>query len=113
MAKYDLTQDSLIADPGNGKAIRVDRSGVVPIVTAGAETRTIGRPKRVGLRLCLYMKTDGGDCVVTVTGNVNATGNNTITMGDAGDRIILEAIHNGTALIWQSVLNDGCALSTV
>ena len=113
MSSYSLINAGLMDDPGNGKALPRDRSGVVAMVTAAAETRTLARPKRVGLRLWLVFKTDGGDCVVTVTGAINVTGNNTLTFNDANDRICLESIHNGTALVWQLVTNDGVALSTV
>lgn len=102
-----------ITDPGSSGAIPVAQSGCVPIVTAGAETRTLAIPAVVGQELTLYMKTDGGDCVVTVASAINQTGNNTITMDDAGDCIQLRAIYTGTALAWRVVVNDGAALSTV
>jgi len=102
-----------IADPGDAGAIPVTASGTVAIVTAGAETRTLAAPAFVGQELVLYMKTDGGDAVITVATGVNQTGNNTITMNDAGDVIRLVAIENGANLRWRVVVNDGCTLSTV
>lgn len=102
-----------IADPGNAGAIPVTASGRVAIVTAGAETRTLAAPTIVGQRLLVYMKTDGGDAVVTVAAAINATGNNTITLNDAGDAIELVAVENGSNKRWVVVFNSGCTLSTV
>ena len=102
-----------IADPGNAAAIPVTASGRVAIVTAGAETRTLAVPTIVGQRLLIYMKTDGGDAVITVAAAINATGNNTITLNDAGDAIELVAVENGSDKRWVVVFNSGCTLSTV
>lgn len=102
-----------VADPGDAGAIAVTESGSCPLVTAGAETRTLAIPTQVGRMLSLAFKTDGGDCVITVASGVNQTGNNTLTFADAGDHILLQAIDAGTALAWRIVCNDGVALSTV
>lgn len=102
-----------IADPGNAGAIAVSRSGYCLIVTAAAETRTLARPTFVGQTLDLIMKTDGGDGVITVTGTINATGNNTITLNDTGDHVRLVGSQSGTTLQWRVVVNDGSTLSTV
>lgn len=111
---HDLARaDHTIQDPGDAGAIPVDRSGVCPLVTAGAETRTLAVPSHLGQRLTLCLKTDGGDCVVTVASAINQTGNNTITLGDAGDVLDLVAVQSGANLVWRVVVNDGTALSTV
>lgn len=102
-----------IADPGDGVAIPVTASGYVPIVTGGAETRTLAAPAFAGEELLLSMKTDGGDCVITCATGINQTGNNTITMNDAGDSIRFNAIVSGSNLRWRVMYNDGCSLSTV
>jgi hypothetical protein len=102
-----------IADPGDGGAIPVTRSGSVAITTAGAETRTLAIPGKAGISLALTLDVDGGDCVVTAAAAVNQTGNNTITLGDAGDTIALTAVQVAGALVWRVTVNDGCALSTV
>ncbi len=102
-----------IADPGDAGAIAVTRSGTCPLVTGGAETRTLAIPDRAGDMLSLGFKTDGGDCVITVASGANQTGNNTLTFADAGDHLLLAAIENGAALAWRIVSNDGVALSTV
>ena len=56
---------------------------------------------------------DGGNCVITCATTVNQTGNNTITLDDAGDAILLVAKANGSNKRWSVVSNDGCTLSTV
>jgi hypothetical protein len=103
----------IIKDPGNAKAIPVQVSGIVNLVTAGAETRTLASPKREGQTLQLNMKTDGGDCVITCATGVNQTGNNTLTFADAGDHLLLQAGRSGANLRWRVVANDGVALATV
>ncbi len=102
-----------IADPGDAGASAVTGPGSVDIVTAGAETRTLADPTFRGQQISLCMKTDGGDCVITAASAINQTGNNTITMNDAGDSLQLVAIQVGNNLRWRVVYNDGCTLSTV
>ena len=102
-----------IADPGASGAIPVTRSGSTAITTAGAETRTLAIPAVAGITRAISLAVDGGDCVITVASAINQTGNNTITMGDAGDTIVLTAVLVGAALAWRVLVNDGCALSTV
>ncbi len=108
----DHTPDA-ITDPGDAGAIPVTAGGYCPLVSAGAETRTIAAPSTVGQMITLYFKTDGGDCVVTASAGVNQTGNNTLTFADAGDEITLRAIESGASKVWRVVSNDGVALSTV
>ncbi|HOD84657.1 MAG TPA: DUF2190 family protein [Phycisphaerae bacterium] len=102
-----------ITDPGAAGAIPVTDSGHCDLVTAAAETRTLAAPTYVGQELLLSLKTDGGDCVITCATTVNQTGNNTITLGDAGDAVLLVGKANGTNKRWSVVSNDGAALSTV
>ncbi|MFH1984128.1 MAG: hypothetical protein ABIL58_19995 [Pseudomonadota bacterium] len=104
-----------IADPGDAGAIPVTRSGQVPITTGGSgETRTLAIPALAGITLAISIDVDGGgDAVITAAAAVNQTGNNTITMGDAGDTIVLTAVQVAGALVWRVLVNDGCALSTV
>ena len=102
-----------ITDPGNAQAIPVTRSGSVAITTTGAQTRTLAVPSLAGTRLTLSMDVDGGDCVITVASAINQTGNNTITMNDAGDTIELVAVQKAGVKCWRVVVNDGCTLSTV
>lgn len=102
-----------ITDPGDAGAIPVDRSGNVQIVTAGAETRTLAAPTYVGQQLLISMETDGGDCVIECATTVNQTGNNRLTLADAGDACTLVAKKNGANIRWSVGHNDGVALSTV
>ena len=102
-----------IADPGNvAHAIPVTNGGYVDIVTAGAETRTLAAPSFKGQMLLISFKTDGGDCVITCATTINQTGNNTITLNDAGDAVLLVAKTNGANIRWSVVVNDGAALAT-
>ena len=101
-----------IADPGTGVAIPVTTSGVVPIVTAGAETNTLAIPTFVGQVLDLIMDTRvGGDRVVTSAQRINQAGNTIMTFGAAGDYIRLIGVTIGGVLRWQVAANDGVALS--
>ena len=104
---------AVIADPGASGAIPVTASGHVDLVTAGAETRTLAAPSFLGQQMLISLKTDGGDCVITCATTVNQAGNNTITLDDAGDAILLVAKANGSDKRWSVVSNDGCTLSTV
>ncbi len=105
--------NNAIADPGDAEAIPVTASGYVALVTAGAETRTLAAPAFIGQELLVYMKTDGGDCVVTCTTTVNETGNNTITFANEGEACRLVAVEDGANRRWRLAAVDGAALSTV
>ncbi|MBN2445644.1 MAG: DUF2190 family protein [Phycisphaerae bacterium] len=110
-----LTQGSLenaIADPGDGEAIPVTRSGHVAIVTEGAETRTLAAPSFAGQQLLLYMKTDGGNCVITAATTLNETGNNTITFANTGEAVLLHGVEEGATFRWRVTTADGASLST-
>jgi len=102
-----------IADPGASGAIPVTKSGTVALTTTAAQTRTLARPAIAGIELAISLDVDGGDAVITVAAAINQTGNNTITMGDAGDTIVLKAVQVAGALIWRVLVNDGCSLTTV
>jgi hypothetical protein len=101
-----------ISDPGNAGAISVARPGHINIVTAGAETRTLAAPTFLGQRLVLNMKTDAGDCVVTVASAFNAAGNTIITLNDVGDFVeLVGGLSASGAFRWVLVVNQGAALS--
>jgi len=102
-----------ITDPGDAGAIPVTKSGSVAITTTGAETRTIAIPGLAGITISISLDVDGGNCVITAAAAINQTGNNTITMDDAGDTIVLNAVQVAGALVWRVLVNDGCTLSTV
>jgi hypothetical protein len=107
MVGKDTDLDTIIADPGDAGAIPVTGSGQVPLVTAGAETRTLAVPSYAGQRLLLYLKTDGGDCVVTVAQAINAEGRTTLTLDDAGDHVLLVGIEEGANLRWRVASAEG------
>jgi len=102
-----------ITDPGDAGAIPITVAGYCPLVTAGAETRTMAAPTYIGQRILLYMKTDGGNCVVTCATTVNETGNNTITFANTGEAFEAVAVEEGSNLRWRATLTDGATLSTV
>lgn len=109
----DLCEESdlEIADPGDAGAIPVTKSGVVALVTGGAETRTAAIPSFIGQDLTLVLDTDGGDCVVTFSQAINAAGNTVATFDDAGDVLFLKAVTIAGALRWRVVENIGVTLS--
>ena len=108
-----ISSSILIADPGDGEAIPVTQSGVCAITTEGAETRTLADPNSLGIRLTITLDVDGGNCVVTAASAINVTGNNTITLADAGDTLDLVATQVGGAKVWRVSGNDGAPLTTV
>ena len=103
-----------IADPGDAGAIPVTDSGEVEIVstTIGGETRTLAAPTYAGQLLLVSFKTDGGTVVIAVATTVNQTGNNRITLDDAGDAVLLAGKVNGSNKRWSVVSNDGATLAT-
>ena len=106
----ELFADALyiIPDPGDEGEIKIDRNfGIVPLVTAAAETRTLAAPHKAGLRVTLAFQTDVGDCVVTVATAVNEGGNTILTFANAGEAISLESIAVGTVFAWRVSWNDG------
>lgn len=102
-----------IADPGDAGAIPVTQSGRVPLVSAGAETRTLAAPTFAGQQLLLYMKTDNGDITLTCATTINETGNNTITFANTGEAVHLIAVEEGGNLRWRLATADGASLTTV
>lgn len=111
-AAQNLLIPSVIADPGDGGAIPVTRSGNVAITTTGVDdTRTLAIPSFAGQRLVLSLDVDAGDAVITVAAAYNQTGNTILTMADAGDAVELVAVQVAGALVWRLAYNDGAALS--
>lgn len=94
-------------------ALPANRTATVAITTGGAATRTLANPAAAGLTLSIGMSVDGGDCVITAAAAINQTGNNTITMNDAGDFIQLHSVLIAGSPRWRVVANDGCTLTTV
>jgi hypothetical protein len=96
-----------IADPGASGAIPVTSSGYVPIVTATAESRTLAVPTFSGQLLLLEMKTDGGDCTITVAQAIDEYGTTNVVLNDAGDAVLLVGVYSGSNLRWRTVANRG------
>ena len=104
--------NQLIADPGDAGAIAVTTSGNCPLVSAGAETRTIAIPTAVGQEVLLSFHTDAGDIIVTAAAAINQAGNTKMTFSDVGEVIQLKGIQGSAgALVWRVGINDGVALS--
>lgn len=100
-----------VADPGNAGTLDLTAKGrgYCKIKTTGAETRTIPAPVAIGQQLSVYMDTDGGDCVITVTSGVSGLA--TITLNDTGDLVVLEALTIADVLKWQYTLNRGATIA--
>jgi hypothetical protein len=93
-----------ITDPGASGSYVVDITGsVVGFVTATGETRTLAAPTKVGLMHTMYLKTDGGNATITVTGGYDQAGNTTITFSDAGDYALLQSIDDNGTIRWQLI----------
>ena len=105
---------SALTDPGDAGAIPVTKTGNCALTSgAEAETRTLAIPTIAGQELAISLDVDGGgDIAITVAAAINQTGNDTITLGDAGDTIVLKAVQVAGALVWRVVVNDGCTLTT-
>lgn len=91
------------SDPENGGTFSLSNKGraTCPIVTEGAsETRTLPSPDRQGQVVLLWLDTDAGDVVVTITGG---HGVSTITLDDAGDFAMLESITIAGTAKWRLV----------
>jgi len=109
--------DWTLPDPGDAGALPTNQTGIVELVSAASETRTLAAPTKSGLRLTLAFKTDGGDCVVTCATTVNVTANNTITFDTAGEMIELVSVPSGANFRWRALSclpeGDTASLSTV
>lgn len=102
---FDLHSSALVhKDPGNAGTITPDRGlGIVNLVSAAAETRTLARPTREGTIYTLAMHTDGGNVTVTVTGGYNEAGTTSYVFTDAGQFATFVAINVGGTLAWRKV----------
>lgn len=87
----------------NAAAISL-KSLVTNIVTAGAETRTLAAGVPGQLKV-VRLRTDGGDCVITVTSNPAAS--DSITLNDALDFVVL--LYCDSA--WIPLVNSGATIA--
>lgn len=106
-----IAEYELVPSVASGSIVPDRSPAVETIKTAAAETRSLPRPLSVGQELTIIMSVDGGDCVITAVGAINAAGNTIMTFDAAGDMIRLVAMPIGAALHWRVVGNDGVALS--
>lgn len=86
----------------------------IPVITAGAETRTLAAPTKAGRFVIFSMATDGGDCVITVTGGYDEAGGTTLTFANVGEAIGLVSVRTLTSsgtntYRWRVLFNDGVA----
>lgn len=101
----------VIADPGNGGAIAVGRSGHGALTSAGSETRSLADPTFEGQQILLYAIVYVGNIVVTAAHAVNVATNTAMTFGAAGHVVLLTAIKIGSGLRWSVTYKDGVSLS--
>lgn len=108
---YDLYKMRAIDDPGDAGTIRMTgRSHVhVPLISSGAETRTLAAPDKEGLEVTLSMQTDGGDITLTVTGNYDEAGSSTVTFDNTGEYIKFCSVREGSNFVWRVLGYDGVA----
>ena len=96
-----------ITDPGDAGAIPVATSGIVNVVSAGAETRTLANPAAAGLVLGINFLTDGGDVTITAASAYNAAGNTSIVFQAVGEYILLQSRKFSTGYRWLAIASNG------
>ena len=102
-----LRAEFTVTDPGAGGTITVDRDRtVVPVVTATAEARTLANPPESGLLCLVMLKTDGGDCTLTVTNGYNIAGNTKVVLASAGEYALFVSVEIGANLRWRLVAQE-------
>lgn len=93
-------------DPGDANTIYATRWGqVFPLVSTGAETRTLAQPNKAGLIVTIGFKTDGGDITLTVTGGYNKGGSTSLTLDTAGQALVFISSQSGTSYVWRLLVN--------
>lgn len=106
-----LAAEYEVADPGDAGAIQFSQSpAIVPIVTAGSETRTLANPTKAGMFLLLAFKTDEGDCTVTTAAAYNDAGDTDIVFTAAGQSILLMSVPVGSGYRWRAFAASGVAV---
>jgi hypothetical protein len=114
LLQEQLLADRLLVDPGNGRTVLPDRSpAILSVSEAGATSRVLGTPERLGQMLIVAGNVIGGNLTITQTGSVaiNSSGNTTATIAAAGRSITFVAIAVANVLRWRVFSNDGATLS--
>ena len=107
-----------IRDPGSSGAIPPE-SGMVNLVSTGAETRTLAAPSSMGIMLLINMQTAGGDITLTCASFFNGIANNTVVFASVGDSVMLISVRDGSSFRWSLFSPDpndivaGPVISTV
>ena len=106
LSAWWLNMSNLVADPGASGTVNLANKGYacLKIVTAAAESRTIPAPERMGQRLLVSLKTDGGNATCTIT---NGQGISSLVLDDAGDWFELLSVDNGGTIKWGLVASEG------
>lgn len=101
--------DYTITDTGDATTLSINRQwGVVRLISAAAETRTLAAPVRSGNVVTLNMVTDGGNITVTVTGGYDESGSTTLVFNDTGDYATFLSVEEGSGtFVWRIVNFDG------
>jgi hypothetical protein len=97
----------LMADPGTGNTITVDRDcAVIPLVSA-AGTRTLAQPTKAGLRCMITVDTYTSACTLTVTGGYNQAATTDIIFSTAADWVRFVSIKVGASYYWRILAEEG------
>lgn len=100
-------------DPGNGNTIIISKQlQSVPLVSAGAETRTLARPQKLGIFCWVWVQTYAGAITLTITGGYNQNGQTTFVFGAAGQWVLFGSAFDGTNLYWQMISNYNVAIAS-
>lgn len=108
----NVTGMNSIADPGASGAIPVTVSGVVDLVTAGAETRTVAAPPTIGEILVLNADTIVTSCTIAFAAAFDVTPHAHIAFTATGQNATFVAATIGGVKTWRLVSNEGGTLST-
>lgn len=107
-------RDCPLKDPGNAGSISVRQSGMLHLVSAAAETRTLPAPGAKGTILLIDMETDGGDITLTVTGGYNEAGATSLVFSDVGQFAAFVSIQTAAGTyVWRLLSSSGTAVNTL
>lgn len=112
LKEFNEAMNNFIVDPGDAGAIKIGEGGICKLESteAGGETRTLAAPPKAGIILGMIMTTDGGDIVVTVTGDVNQAGADEVTFDDVDDFILLFSVPNAAGTFeWRQIVINGAS----